>query len=425
MARFFFQSPSFLPKMLRDDSDDDLEIITGGMEEGSTSHRNGTHCRRSIRRDRLQGCERLRLDYFAASPVYPDRLFRRRFRMRRPLFLRIVSEVENHEQFFVQGRNAAGTLGFTACQKITAAIRMLAYGVTGDYVDEYLRISETTAMMSLKLFAQAVVSLYSDTYLRSPTKHDIARLLADGESRGFPGMLGSIDCMHWKWKNCPTAWRGMYSGHKREATIILEAVASYDLWIWHAFFGLPGSNNDINVLERSFLFTELARGRAPRVNYSINGHDYTMGYYLADGIYPKWSTFVKTISAPQGAKKKHFAAAQESARKDIERAFGVLQARFAIVRQPARLFNVCDIKQIMKACIILHNMIIEDERDEQDTLDFDYEQPDDNPPEPVSHDHPDMLAEFIHNHLRIRDKETHSQLQSDLVEHLWQLHGES
>jgi hypothetical protein len=98
--------------------------------------------------------------------------------------------------------------------------------------------------------------------------------------------------------------------------------------------GLLASNNDINVLERSFLFIELARGRTPRVNYSIDSHDYTMGYYLADGIYPKWPPFVKTISAPQGAKKKYFAAAQESARKDIKRAFGVLQARFVIVHQP-------------------------------------------------------------------------------------------
>ena len=78
----------------------------------------------------------------------------------------------------------------------------------------------------------------------------------------------------------------------------MEAVASYNLWIWHAFFGLPKSNNDINVLERSHVFNKLAEGRAPAIHYSINDHDYTMRYYLADGIYPKWATFVKTILAP-------------------------------------------------------------------------------------------------------------------------------
>ena len=61
-------------------------------------------------------------------------------------------------------------------------------------------------------------------------------------------MLGSIDCMHWTWKNCPTAWQGMYTGKDKVPTLILEAVASQDLWIWHSFFGLPGSLNDINVL---------------------------------------------------------------------------------------------------------------------------------------------------------------------------------
>jgi hypothetical protein len=109
--------------------------------------------------------------------------------------------VEVHESYFVQRRDNAGRLGLSSLQKITAALRMLAYGITSDLVDEYLKIGETTAMMSLKLFVKFVVSIFSDEYLRSPTNHDIVRLLAVGQSRGFSGMLGSIDCMHWKWKN--------------------------------------------------------------------------------------------------------------------------------------------------------------------------------------------------------------------------------
>lgn len=56
------------------------------------------------------------------------------------------------------------------------------------------------------------------------------------------------------------------------------------------------------------MFASLAEGCAPLCNYSINEHDYMMGYYLANGIYPLWATLVKTIPAPQGRKKHFFAA---------------------------------------------------------------------------------------------------------------------
>ena len=84
--------------------------------------------------------------------------------------------------------------------------------------------------------------------------------------------------------------KGMEGAYTRDdikyPSVMLEAVASHDLWIWHAFFGVAGSNNDINVLNRSPLFTEVLQGRAPKVHFTINGTEYNMGYYLADGIYP-------------------------------------------------------------------------------------------------------------------------------------------
>nr|XP_034569929.1 putative nuclease HARBI1 [Setaria viridis] len=407
-----------------DDDDDDFLIsvthvtVNANESDDETKHRGSIIGHRVLQRDRQAGHQRLYQDYFSDDPTYGHSYFRRRFRMRRTLFVRIWNAVEEHDEYFVQKRNAAGVLGLSSLQKITAAFRMLTYGVAADATDDYVRIGESTAIESLRRFVSAVIEVFGDEYLRSPNEDDTARLLAIGESRGFPGMLGSIDCMHWRWKNCPSAWQGMYTGHVHEPTIILEAVADKDLWMWHAFFGMPGSHNDINVLHRSSLFARVAEGQAPKVNYTINNNEYTMGYYLADGIYPSWATIVKSIPDPQGNKKKYFATAQEACRKDVERAFGVLQSRFAIVRGPARFWDEATLRQIMRACVIMHNMIVEDERDEEDDLNYDGV----GEKVKISHDETPELEEFIKNYKNIRDKDIHNQLQDDLIEHLWQHH---
>ena len=72
--------------------------------KSSTSQRK---CRRYIRRNHLASNERLYLDYFVESPVYPPKLFQMRFRMSRSLFLCIQSKVEAHETYFIQKRDNA------------------------------------------------------------------------------------------------------------------------------------------------------------------------------------------------------------------------------------------------------------------------------------------------------------------------------
>ena len=75
---------------------------------------------------------------------------------------------------------------------------MLAYRVSGDLIDEYVRIGETTALEILKKFVTTVIDVFSMEYLRKPNNEDIAKLLAHGKQQSFLGMLGSIDCMHWQ-----------------------------------------------------------------------------------------------------------------------------------------------------------------------------------------------------------------------------------
>jgi hypothetical protein len=58
--------------------------------------------------------------------------------------------------------------------------------------------------------------VFGEYYLREPNTDDTAHLLTINESRGFPEMLGSIDCMHWQWKNYPFGWQGQFKGHNEE-----------------------------------------------------------------------------------------------------------------------------------------------------------------------------------------------------------------
>jgi hypothetical protein len=409
-----------------DDLGDHLVAEMQSFVSGIEGARTQRGPRRYLDRPREQASQQLMDDYFSPNPVYNETQFRRRFRMRRPLFLKIVEALSGWSEYFTQRPDALNRPGFSPIHKCTVAMRQLAYGGSADQHDEYLKIGESTGVECLKKFVQGIIEVYGEEYLRRPTVEDLERLLKESERRGFPGKVGSIDCMHWPWEKCPYGWKGQYTrGDHGVPTIILEAVASHDRWIWHAFFGVAGSNNDINVLNQSTLFVDQLRGEGPQVEYFVNGTQYTQGYYLADGIYPPWAVFVKSIRSPQSAEHKLFSEYQEGERKEVECAFGILQSRFSILRRPARLYEQGDLENIMLACIILHNMIIEDERDiEDDSFDLNEEASTSTvqPPTIVQAQDP-IMAEVLKRDAEIRDQQAHKQLQSDLIAHIWNKFG--
>ena len=107
---------------------------------------------------------------------------------------------------------------------------------------------------------------------------------------------------------------------------------------------------------------------------------------------------------------------QEACRKDVERAFGVLQSRFAIIKGPTRYWEKPVLHDIISTCIIMHNMIIEDEYDtHMSIVDLNV----------MSVSEVDMIVDkteqfqrFLARHKRIKEKKAHYALRNALIEHL-------
>ncbi|KAL0702985.1 hypothetical protein Bca4012_059107 [Brassica carinata] len=191
-----------IDQRLEEAFDDCFEDTYNSIVENRTDK----HKKRAyIERNREAGHNRLWNNYFSEQLTFPTHLFRRRFHINKSVFMRIVDSLSQNISFFQQRKDALGRLGLSPLQKCTATIRMLAYGCAADGVDEYLRLGESTALSCLTNFTEDVIQLFGDEYLRRPTPEDLQRLFDIGEVHGFPGMIGSIDCMHWEWKNFPTA----------------------------------------------------------------------------------------------------------------------------------------------------------------------------------------------------------------------------
>jgi hypothetical protein len=129
-----------------DESGDDALILSliahDEEEERRKKRRRGSVLGHEVVYREIQaGNLRIVVDYFADVPMYNDKFFRRRFRMSRNLFLRIVEGVEAHDDYFRQRPNAIGLLSATALQKVVGSVRMLAYDVPADSMDEVVRIA--------------------------------------------------------------------------------------------------------------------------------------------------------------------------------------------------------------------------------------------------------------------------------------------
>ncbi|XP_026451458.1 uncharacterized protein LOC113351737 [Papaver somniferum] len=156
----------------------------------------------------------------------------------------------------------------------------------------------------------------------------------------------------------------------------------------------------------------MVNGLVAPCNYRINGHNYDKGYYLVNNIYPRLYCVVQLfkILLPNQPANTLFNKYQQAKRNDVERAFGTLQNKFQITKKPAFYWDKEDINFIIKYFLILHNMVIENER-----RNLDWGQ--------VVNEPIGQVTGIPRSYHELRNDEAYLQLRNDLVQHIWIRHG--
>jgi hypothetical protein len=270
--------------------------------------------------------------------------------------------------FFTKTESIVGNSVSSIEAKLLLPLKTYAYGVAPKCFCDYFQMSFPFAATVCKEFDEMMVSLYTKEYLRTPTPNDIKSIVTlHKHVHGVDGLLGSLDCTHTYWKNCPAAWKGQFKGRNPSPSIVLEAACDYNLWFWHLSYGHCGCLNDINILNRSPLLDMMLDGRlhqleqeAGVVPFHIAEEFFDKLFLLVDGIYPKYNQFVHSYKTPITSEQRRYSGWQEAVRKDIERAFGVAKAQWQILARPIMLHTLLEIAKRATTCFILHNMLVSD-----------------------------------------------------------------
>ena len=303
------------------------------------------------------------------TPLSKGKDFYDIFRISRSRFQRIMEDFCNTgDPFYLDTKDCFGHDVPSLEARILMPLKCLAFGVPAKAFSDYFQMSTTFGRVCVRKFWSTMREVYQGEYLRLPTEQDVKGItrLHENVHHGAKGMIGSLDCMHTYWNKCPVAWQGSYKkGTKDLPSIVLEAACDHHMWFWHASYGYAGTLNDINILNLSPLMEGFVNGSFEELEnyvtpYKLAGEEFHILYFLVDGIYPSYSRFVKSIREPVGSEERNYSEFQESSRKDIERAFGVLQCKFQAIHRPINLMELKAIAAMVATCLILHNMCVSD-----------------------------------------------------------------
>lgn len=293
--------------------------------------------------------------------IYPDRRnlfeildeheFKMRFRLSRESVINILNLIGDQLEPPTKRNKAV-----CARDQLLLALRFYATASFHQLIGDTVNVNKSTVCRIVRKVSRQLASL-KNLYIKMPTTNEeISKTNLDFyQIRGFPGVVGAIDCTHVRIQSPGGQQAERFRNRKGYFSINVQAVCNPQLKIMNIVARWPGSVHDSTIFNDSFLKMQFENGA------------FESAYMLGDSGYPCKPYLLTPFLHPRTDSEQAYNTAHIATRNTIERCFGVLKRRFPCLATGMRL-TTPTVLSVIVACAVLHNLLI-DLRDEIPAID--------------------------------------------------------
>ena len=294
--------------------------------------------------------------------IYTPDMFYDILRMRRATFERLVHDLRP----FIQGQPTHWRQPIGVEKKVVVTLFKLMHGVCIPLVADKAALGKSTVHGILRQVCSAISNNFGHM-IAWPAGHRLARVTSAFQAKQrMPNCIGAIDGSHVYIAAPPNSVAAAdHRNRYKTFSILLQAVVDTNCYFTSVNTGPPGSLHDSAHFKSTELYRKAEEGTMP--GFHDDATTWPAGlpfppYIVADRGYPLLSWCITPfkigpMGVPLTPEEVWFNRKHSSTRMCVERAFGILKARFKEIGTKSAL-KLDFVPTVVHACCVLHNVLL-------------------------------------------------------------------